>query len=147
MELKRTAKKILVPVFIALFWILVWQLLAIAVNLRLDNDFALLPTPLLTFKALISLMGSIKFYKVILYSLIRVTLGVVLGVAGGILFAVASHYSPLFKSTVTPLISIIKATPVVTFIVLLWISMSGNLLTVFIDFLMVMPIIWQNILD
>ena len=82
MELKRTAKKILVPVFIALFWILVWQLLAIAVNLRLDNDFALLPTPLLTFKALISLMGSIKFYKVILYSLIRVTLGVVLGVAG-----------------------------------------------------------------
>ena len=124
-----------------------WQVSAVLVNLRLDNGYALLPTPFLTIKALFSLMGKASFYKVVLYSLIRVVSGVFLGVIGGVLLAIASHYYPLLKKTLTPVISIVKATPVVTFIVLLWISMSGNALTVFIAFLMVMPIMWQNILD
>ena len=147
MDRKIGFKKVVVSLFIAVFWILLWQLLAIIVNYRLDNNYALLPTPFLTVKALFALMAQAKFYKVIAYTLLRVVIGVTLGVIGGVVLAVISHHCELFKRTLTPIISIIKATPVVTFIVLLWISMSSNTLTVFIAFLMVMPIIWQNILD
>ena len=147
MDRKINFKKVAIHISIAIFWLLVWQVSAVLVNLRLDNGYALLPTPFLTIKALFSLMGKARFYKVVLYSLIRVVSGVFLGVIGGVLLAIASHYYPLLKKTLTPVISIVKATPVVTFIVLLWISMSGNALTVFIAFLMVMPIMWQNILD
>lgn len=142
MEHKKILERILTFLLILAFWVGVWYLLALII----DNDF-LMPTPHGTLKALFGLMSEDSFYKVVLYTLIRVVLGVIFGIVGGCLLAVASHYFPFFRRLLTPLVSIIKATPVVTFIVLLWISMSGNALTVFIAFLMVMPIIWQNLLD
>jgi NitT/TauT family transport system permease protein len=107
----------------------------------------LLPTPYSTLVALVNLMKEESFYKVILYTLLRVVLGVFLGVIFGIILAFVSYKIAFIRKLFSPLISIIKATPVVTFITLLWISMSGNELTVFIAFLMVLPIIWQNILN
>ena len=37
--------------------------------------------------------------------------------------------------------------PVATFILLLWLSLRGSVLTIFIGFIMVMPIIFQNVLS
>lgn len=142
MEHKIHFKKIVFPFLVAFFWIGIWYLLAFIIG----NDY-LMPTPHHTVNALFTLMSELTFYKVVLYTLLRVVVGVLLGIVGGCLFAIASHHSEVFRRIFTPLITIIKATPVVTFIVLLWISMSGNALTVFIAFLMVMPIIWQNLLD
>lgn len=127
---------------IFLFWIAVWYLLALIVN----NDF-LLPTPHSSVIALFELMKESDFYKSIAFTFLRVICGVILGVIFGILLAYASYKIVIFRKTVSPLLSIIKATPVVTFITLLWITLSGNTLTVFIAFLMVVPIIWQNILN
>ena len=135
-------KKIILPVIISLFWILIWFLLSLIIN----NTF-LFPSPIETLKALFVLLKTQAFYKVVFYSLLRVSCGVALGVLGGVILAISSHAFPIIRRFISPIISIIKATPVVTFIVLLWISMSGNSLTVFVAFLMVMPIVWQNVLD
>ena len=135
-------KRTLVGFSVFAFWIGVWYLLALIV----DNLF-LLPTPYSTLIALFNLMKKATFYKVILYTLLRVVTGVILGVVFGVLFAFLSYKLTFVRKIFSPLVSIIKATPVVTFITLLWISMSGNALTVFIAFLMVVPIVWQNLLN
>ena len=135
-------KKTLLWLGILVFWIAVWDFVAYLVG----NTF-LLPTPYSSFCALTVLMGESSFYKVVLYTFLRVLTGVVLGVIFGTLLAFLSYKFAIIRSFVSPLISIIKATPVVTFITLLWISMSGNSLAVFIAFLMVVPIVWQNLVN
>ena len=135
-------KKILLGFAVILFWIGLWYIFAFIV----DNDF-LLPSPHASIAALIDLMGSKSFYKVVSYTLMRVVFGVILGVISGTVLAVISYRFAIVRKFFSPLVSIIKATPVVTFITLLWISMSGNSLAIFIAFLMVLPIVWQNLIN
>ena len=135
-------KKVLIAVSVFAFWIGVWYLLALVV----DNEF-LLPTPHSSVKALLALMSESSFYKVVYYTLMRVIVGVVLGVVFGTALAFVSYKFAVIRKFLSPLISIIKSTPVVTFITLLWISMSGNGLAIFIAFLMVVPIVWQNLIN
>lgn len=135
-------RKTLIGFSIFIFWIAVWDLLAFWVN-----NLFLLPTPYSTAIALLSLMKTKTFYKVIVYTFLRVVFGVIFGVIFGAVFAFLSYKVVLIRKLFSPLVSIVKATPVVTFITLLWISMSGNMLTIFIAFLMVVPIIWQNLLN
>ena len=138
----KTQKRILIGVGIFAFWILIWYLLAFIVG----ND-VLLPTPHATVIALFELMKGAAFYKAVLYTFLRVVSGVVLGVIFGVLLAFLSYKVDIIRRIFSPIVSIVKATPIVTFITLLWITMSGNALTVFIAFLMVVPIVWQNILN
>lgn len=138
----KQVKKILIGFSVFAFWIGIWYLLALIVG----NNF-LLPTPHSTVAALFSLMKEAKFYKAVLFSFLRVITGVSLGAVAGILLAFLSHRVALVRRLLSPLVSIVKATPVVAFITLLWITMSGNILTVFIAFLMVCPIVWQNLLN
>ena len=124
------------------FWIAVWYLLALLIN----NKF-LLPTPHSTLFALIDLTKSKLFYKAILYSFLRVFFGVIFGIVISIFLALISYKFSWIRELLSPLITIVKATPVVTFITLLWIMLSGNTLTVLIAILMVVPIVWQNLLN
>ena len=139
---RKLFKKILFGTLIFAFWISVWYLLALLIG---EEYF--LPTPHSAVIKLFKMMGTKIFYKVVLYSFLRVFFGVILGILCGSALAYVSHVFDPFRKIITPVISIIKATPVVTFITLLWILVSGNVLTVFIGFLMVMPIVWQNLLD
>ena len=65
----------------------------------------------------------------------------------GFILAIICKKFSLLEALVTPTVTIIKATPVASFIVLLWVMLSGDALSIFIGFLMVMPIIWQNTMD
>ncbi len=139
---RKSLNKILIGFSVFAFWICLWYLFALIV----DNLF-LLPTPRSTLLALFRLMKKSNFYKAVLHSLLRVITGVALGAVFGVAFAFLAYKILPIRRLFSPLVSIIKATPVVTFITLLWITMSGNALTVFIAFLMVAPIIWQNLID
>ncbi len=134
-----TVARILVPL---LFWIFIWDLSSALVN----NSY-FLPSVSDTFSALFVILRSKYFIKVVLYTLLRVILGLFLGCILGITLAFLTNAFSLLNSLVTPLMSIIKSTPVATFIIILWVMMSGDSLAVFIAILMVMPIIWQNTID
>ena len=131
--------KTLLPIF---FWCLVWEGAALIIG----SNF-LLPDIIATIKALLVLLTGAGFYKAILFSLIRVVLGLALGVLAGFVLAVLSNKFEIFNTLISPIISVIKSTPVATFILLLWVLLSGDMLSIFIGFLMVVPIIWQNLLD
>lgn len=134
--------KLLFPVIIAAFWIGVWYLASAIVDSSL-----LLPTPDETLVALLELFCEARFYKVVALTVLRVVSGLMLGVLAGVTLGALCHRFSALNRIFSPIISVIRATPVASFIVLLWILVSGNALTVIIAFLMVMPIIWQNTLD
>lgn len=136
------AKKLGVSVSVLLFWIGVWYLASFLVD-----SVLLLPTPHDTLFALLELLCTQEFYNAVLSTLLRVALGLFFGIAAGVILAFLSYKFVFLKNVLSPAISVIRATPVASFIVLLWVLLSGNTLTVLVAFLMVMPIIWQNTLD
>ena len=123
----------------ALLWIGVWWGAALLVGLPV-----LLPSPADTVRALIRLGGTADFWEGTGITLLRVTGGFCGAVAAGSGFALLCHFYPFAERLLSPLRSFIRCTPVVSFIMLLWLWLDKNAIPVFIGFLMVMPVIWSN---
>lgn len=124
------------------FWLLLWEVAA----LIYDNSY-FLPDICETALALCGIIISPDFPKIVLSTLLRILAGILLGTLSGALMAILSHKVKLVYSLISPFNSVIKATPVASIIILLWISMSGNALAIFVAFLIVFPIIFQNLYD
>ncbi len=125
---------------ILLFWIAVWQLAAYLVNLEM-----ILPTPLSTFNALKALVVTSEFYKAVFLSLFRIVLGFVLGVFVGFLGAVISNRLSLISEVFAPIIKLLRAVPVASFIIIAFYWFKSSEVPTLICFLMVMPMIWSSV--
>lgn len=138
-KIKNVSIRFLLPL---VFWLGVWQIAALIVN---RSYF--LPTVPETFLSLIDIIKSDVFLKTVSMTLLRIVFGLLLGISLGIVLGIAAFKSKILYSLLSPAISVIKATPVASIIILLWISMSGDKLSVLIALLMVLPIVWQNVYD
>lgn len=125
-----------------LFWIVVWEVAA-----RLINHSYLLPTLPQTLVALWKIVYSGRFFSAVFLSILRVVSGLVIGTLLAIILAALSYRFEIVKMLFSPLVSVVKSTPIASVIILLWIMLSGNLLAIFISVLMVLPIVWQNLID
>ena len=134
--------KALKTIISAVFILSVWEIAALIIN---DEFF--LPDVLTTAESLFKILFSGVFFKVIFTALYRVGAGLVLGILLGILLATLCHKFDFLNAMFSPLISIMKATPVASIIVLLWIRMSYTEIAIFVVILMILPIIWQNVYD
>ena len=132
-------KNILKTTAIFLFWLAIWQLASMVIA----QEF-LIPTPLATLKTLLELAKTEKFYISVLLSLLRIIIGYALGVILGVLGAVASYHSKLFDALFSPILKLIKAVPVASFIILALVWFKSDNLPIFIAFLMVLPMIWST---
>ncbi len=139
--MKGTAmKKTLRRVMIGAFWIGVWWLIAAAVGLP-----KLLPGPPETAEALVRLAGGGAFWRSVGMTLLRVALGYVCAVAAGIILAAGCQSVKGLDMLLSPLRSVIKATPVTSFILLVWLWLRRSHVPAFISFLMVLPIVWTGV--
>ncbi len=136
----RRLPKFIIYCIVAVFWLLVWQFAAMAVGSEL-----LLPPPLSVFKELIGLMQTGRFWLSLGSTLLRVVIGFTLGIAAGTLLGALTAAVPLLDTLLSPLRSVIKATPVTSFIVLLLLYLSPVRTPVAVAFLMVVPIAWANV--
>jgi len=134
--------KILKPIISIVFILSIWEVAALIVN---DEFF--LPDILKTTESLFKILFSGTFFKVIFTALYRVGAGLILGIFLGIILATLCHKFDFLSTIFSPLISIMKATPVACIIVLLWIRMSYTEIAVFVVVLMILPIVWQNVYD
>ncbi len=134
---KKTLEKVL-AVAVAL---LIWQ----AAAMLLSADF-LLASPLQVARRLIKLLLAPKTYGILWYSFYHITAGFLLGSAVGVLLAVAAARKSFIESLLWPLMITVKTVPVVSFIILSYIIMSARTLPVFISFLIVLPVIYNNVL-
>lgn len=125
-----------------IFWLVIWQLAAMAVNKRI-----ILVTPLQTLSRLSELIFEGSFYKAVISSTLKIGCGFFGGLFGGIILACAAFVLPFVKRLLSPLMSAVKAVPVASFVILALFWMSSRYLSVFISLLMVLPIIYFNVLE
>lgn len=124
----------------AAFWLLVWQLAAMAVGTEL-----LLPTPGATAAALVRLSVLPLFWRSAGASVLRILLGLLAGTLLALLFALAACVSPWADLLLAPAVRVVRAAPVASFIllVLLWVSRSA--VPGVISALMVLPVVWESV--
>lgn len=124
----------------AAFWILVWQLFALIVNNPL-----LVPTPYEVAVRLAKLCITGEFWLTVGTSFLRITVGIVVSLVIGIILGVLVSRFELVNVLVSPVMSIVKATPVASFILLAFLWINENLLPVFITALIVVPVVTSNV--
>lgn len=125
-----------------LFWLLVWQVLSMQVR----NNI-LVASPAKTCSALAALLKTAEFWKSVGFSFSRIACGFLFGVIFGVLLAVLSAAVRVINYLVTPLLRLIKAVPVASFIILALLWVSSRQLSVLISFLMVLPVVYTNVLQ
>ena len=133
-------KKFLKWTAVSLLWLAVWQLSAAAVGQEL-----LIPYPKAVLLTLLELGSTAEFWRAVLYSMLRITAGYILGVTGGTGGAVLSARFQVFKAVFSPLLHLIRAVPVASFIILALVWIKSAYLAVFISFLMVLPLVWTAV--
>lgn len=121
--------------------LLVWQIAAWAVG----HD-VLLSSPLDVCLRLAELAGEQNTYLVLLNSIGRTLLGFALGLIIGCLLAVPAARLPVLETALFPYMVTIRSVPVASFIVLSYIWLSSAELSVFISFLIVLPVIYNSLL-
>ncbi len=132
--------KALVGLAVAVFWVAVWWLLSGAVGQEL-----LLPSPMQVLDTLWALWGTAVFWRSVALSLVRVLGGFAAAVAVGSLLAVLTTRSRVADALLSPLLHIVRAAPVASFIILAYVWIRVGILPAFIAFLMVVPLVWANV--
>ncbi len=94
---------------------------------------------------LFELAGEGDFWFSVGMSLIRVSVGYLLAVLVAVVLSTVTHISKLAYYLSSPLLSIIKAVPVASFIILVLVWMEIETVPIFITFLIVLPIVWGNL--
>ena len=125
---------------IAAFWLAVWWGAAWAYGKPL-----LLPSPTEVFSTLFRLLGTGEFYLVVLQSLKNILIGFVGATAVGVALALLTSKIKLLYDVVVPFMTVVKATPVASFIILLWILIGAAKVPTLITYLIVLPVVWNNL--
>ena len=135
-------KKVIFTILSIIAWLLIWELGASVVN-----NVAFFAGVSATLKALGSLFVTEQFWITVIFSILRIALGFLLGVFLGILLAFICTKSEILHNFFSLGISVIKSTPVASIIMILWIFIGSVKVASAIALFMVAPIIWQNLID
>ena len=139
---KEIGKKAARIVLSACVWLAAWQVLSSVVGKEV-----LFASPYATFTRLFSLLGTGDFWLKTLRSLLGITEGYLLGICGGVLLAVLTACSEWLYVVFKPMLTVIKTTPVVSFIILALVWLQKESVPIFISFLMVLPVVYINCLQ
>lgn len=126
----------------ALLALIVWQLAAAL----LDNEL-LLVGPAEVAGRLLELMATREFWQAVGFTFSRISLGFLLAFCLALLLAALGARFPVVRVLIQPYMAAVKAVPVASFIVIALLWLSGRRLSVFISFLMVLPVLYANFLQ
>lgn len=122
------------------FWLAVWELLALRVGSAL-----LLPEPRAVAERTVQLVLTPQFWHITGVSLLRILCGVAAGVVLGTMTAALTARFKALRALLSPALTMVKSTPVASFIILALIWMGRDTVPCFIAFLMVLPMVWTNV--
>lgn len=126
---------------ILLFWIFIWWLISKAA------DNFIVPSPLETGRVLAGLLLDPTTYIIILSSLSRVLLSLIIGILLGVVFGILAGVNEFVYKLLVPVVNFITATPVVSFIIILFMYIKNDsLVPVICGILLCFPIIYNNVL-
>ena len=122
------------------FWLAVWQCAAMAVGQEV-----FLVSPLQALHTLLGLLPRKEFWQRVCFSSGRILLGFVLGTGVSAVLAAAAESCPAAETLLAPVMQLVKATPVASFIILALVWVRGSSLSVLISFLMVLPVMYSAV--
>jgi len=130
-------------IFAICFWLLFWEF--ISKRASIAGYAFLLPSPITVLITLFQLSGTLDFWQTIWFSFARIVFGFFLALTAGTVLAIGASLSLVIKELISPVLKVIKATPVASFIILALMYISSKNLSVMISFLMVLPMVYANV--
>lgn len=129
------------------FWLGVWQLCAFWVDRHVGGrgNELLLPYPASVWNALACLVGTGEFWAAVVTSLVRIALGLAAGIGLGAVLAVLTCASLWADRLLSPAIRVVRAAPVVSFILLVLLWTGREAVPAVIAALMVIPVVWDSL--
>ena len=138
MDYKQVLKKV-GAVFAALAF---WEIAAIFIHQSI-----LLVTPVAVFKRLFTIWQVDGFAHTIWFSFYHIVGGFLIGLATGVFLAFLAEKFSFVETMLWPWMVVVRSVPVASFVIICLIWLSPANLSVFISFLIVVPIIYQNVLE
>lgn len=126
---------------IIVFWLAVWEVADRVVDNRL-----VLAGPIRVVEALAEQIVKPDFWMICGASFARIAAGFLLSFAVGFLLALISYRVRFIRDLIEPVISLLRTIPVISFIIMLLIWVGSQALTVYLAFLIVLPLIYTNML-
>lgn len=124
------------------FLLALWEFLARLVNLPF-----VLPGVLQTAAALWKLFPSVTFYVAIGQSLLRILTGFLLGTFLGAALVYPTHKWEPMRHLIGLCMTIVKSTPVASFILVIWCLFGAAPVPLIVAVLMVAPVVWHNLTE
>ena len=124
----------LIPI---IFWILVWQIIAMVVDSNL-----LLASPYEVVRSLCYWLSQVEFYQAILNSTLRILIGFTIGAVVASVLSMLQYRYPWIDAWISPLMHLVQTIPVASFIILVLIWYPSQYLSMIITGLMVLPLLY-----
>lgn len=124
---------------IIIFWLILWQV----ASFMIQNSIVFVG-PLDMIQSLWHQIPTEDFWRTIAYSFGKISLGYLSAFILGILLGSAGYRLPILRELLEPIILLIKSIPVASFVILALIWIGSKHLSVFISFLVVLPMIYVN---
>lgn len=137
---ERVGVRILRGVLSAVFWIAVWAVVA-----RIVGREVLIPSPYAVAVRFWQLLGEGSFYYAVGRSLLHILVGFLSGIAAALLLGVLCHVSKTAETLFSPLMTVVRATPVASFIILALVVLGKAWVPPLICFLMVLPVVFGTV--
>lgn len=134
---KRRVKLLL----IAIFWLLLWQLLYVIVASRL-----LLPSPLDTVRGVFSLLGDNKFYLDATATIARCVVAIFFSLIFGAFLSVVSYRRKIIRDILALPVALFKTIPIMAVAIYMILLMTSGSVPVLVCFVMCFPIVYTNLL-
>ncbi|MBR4082922.1 MAG: ATP-binding cassette domain-containing protein [Lachnospiraceae bacterium] len=129
-------------VIIIFCWLLVWAIVS-----RIIQNKILLAGPIETLQALGRLVTTSSFWDACIGTILRIAFGYLAGMLFGILLAAFSAGRSWLEEILAPVITLMKAVPVASVVVIFLIWWGSDYLAVAISFFMVLPNFYLNTLE
>lgn len=124
----------------AAFWLCLWQWAYSAVGQEI-----LVVSPGYVLSRLAQLARTGSFWLTVLFSMGRIVEGFLIGVLFGAGLAVLTECSSVLDALFRPVLVVMRATPVASFIILALVWMRSAQVPVFACVVIVMPLVWANV--
>lgn len=127
-----------IPILV-LIYLGIWQLLSMLIGSSL-----LLPSPAETGRSLLQILSDTRSWADIGHTFLRLLVGYFVGAIVGILLAVLTAKSNFLYFLLSPFRLLIKSTPILSFVLILLVSVLSNLVPVVVSAIMVAPMLWAT---
>ena len=123
------------------FWLAVWEIASLLIGEEL-----FLPSPISVLEALAASAVDLSFWSAVLFTLERIILGFIISLSSAMILAFLSYRWRILGILLEPIVKVVRATPVASIVILILVWVRSRNLSVVISFMMVFPVVYQNVL-